>query len=101
MGKKRELRWFSRFSRSSGFAKAILQDTVNRKEGEVDRRRSGKTMIKSTQGYALPADLGQLKQDRLQRGCFEVIRGTPTTLQGYGITWNRYSYSFYQKKYML
>ena len=65
---------------SSGFAKAILQDTVNRKEGEVDRRRGGKTIIKSRQGCGLPADLGQLKQDRLQRGCCEVICGTPTTL---------------------
>ena len=93
MVKKRKLRWFSRFSRSSGFAKAILQDTVNRKEGEVDRSRGGKTIIKSRQGCALPADLGQLKQDKLKRGC-EVICGTPTTLQGYGITWNTYSYSF-------
>ena len=101
MGKKRKLRWFSRFSRSSGFAKAILQDRVNRKEEEVDRKRDGKTIIKSRQGCALPADLGQLKQDRLQRCCCEVICGTPTTLRGYGITWNRYSFSFYQKKYIL
>ena len=61
--KKRKLRWFSCFSRSSGFAKAILQDTVNRKEGVVDRRRGGKTMIKNRHGCALPADLGKLKQD--------------------------------------
>ena len=87
MVKKRKLRWFSRFSRSSDFAKAILQDTVNKKEGEVDRRRDGMTIIKSRQGCALPADLGQLKQDRLKRGCCdEVICGTPTTLRGYGIT---------------
>ena len=66
--KKRKLKWFSRFSRSSGFAKAILQDTVNSKEGEVDRRRGGKKIIKNRQGCALPADLGQLKQDRLKRG---------------------------------
>ena len=101
MVKKRKLRWFSCFSRSSDFAKAILQDTVNRKEGEVDRRRGGKTIIKSRQGCALPADLEQLKQDKLKRGCCEVICGTPTTLRGYGITQNRYSYSFFQKKYML
>ena len=67
MVKKQKLKWFSRFSRSSGFAKAILQDTMNSKEGEFDRRRGGKTIIKSRQGCALPADLGQLKQDRLQR----------------------------------
>ena len=86
MVKKRKLRWLSRFSRSSGFAKAILQDTVNRKEGEVDRRRGGKTIVKSRQGCTLPADLEQLKQDRLKRGCCEVICGTPMTLRGYGIT---------------
>ena len=66
MGQKRKLRGFSRSSRSSGFAKAKLQDKVNRKEEEVDRKRDGKTIIKSRQGCALPADLGQLKQDRLQ-----------------------------------
>ena len=82
----RKLRWFSRFSRSSCFAKAILQDIVNRKEGEVDRRRGGKTIIKSRQGCALPANLGQLKQDKLKKGCCEVICGIPITLRGYGIT---------------
>ena len=86
MVKKGKLRWFSHFSRSSGFAKAILHGTVNRKEGEVDRRRGGKTMIKGRQGCALPADLGQLKQDRLKRGCCEVICGTPNTLRGYELT---------------
>ena len=59
MVKKRKLKWFSRSSRSSGFAKAILQDTVNSKEGEVDRRRGGKTIIKNRQGCTLPADLGK------------------------------------------
>ena len=39
---------------------------MNSKEGEVFRRRDGKTIIKSRQGCALPADLGQLKQDRLK-----------------------------------
>ena len=38
------------------------------KKGEVDRRRSGKTIVKSRQGCALPADLEQLKQDRLKIG---------------------------------
>ena len=82
MVKKRKLRWLSRFSRSSGFAKAILQDTVNRKEGEVHRRRGGKTIVKSRQGCTLPADLEQLKQDRLKRGCCEVICSTPCEVMG-------------------
>ena len=59
---KRKLRWFSRFSRSSGFAKALLQDTVIRKEGVVDRRIGGKTIIKNRHGCALPAYLVKLKQ---------------------------------------
>ena len=45
---------------------------MNRKEGEVDRRRGGKTIIKSRQGCALPANLGQLKQDKLKNGCCEM-----------------------------
>ena len=61
MVKKRKLKWFSRFSMSSGFAKAILQDTVNSKEGEVDRRRGGKTIIKSRQECALPAETRQIE----------------------------------------
>ena len=36
---------------------------MNRKEGVVDRRRGGKTIIKNRHGCALPADLGKLKQD--------------------------------------
>ena len=35
------------------------------KKGEVDRRRGGKTIVKGRQGCTLPADLEQLKQDRL------------------------------------
>ena len=66
MGKKRKLRWFSRFSRSSGFAKAILQDTVNRKEEEVDRKRDWKTIIKSRQGCALPAETRQVAKGLLR-----------------------------------
>ena len=36
---------------------------MNRKEGVVDRRRGGKTIIKNRNGCALLADLGKLKQD--------------------------------------
>ena len=71
---------------SRGLLVLQRQDIVNRKEGEVGRRRGGKIILKSRQGCTLPADLEQLKQDRLKRGCCEVICGTPTTLRGYGIT---------------
>ena len=33
----------------------------------------------------LPAQLGKLKQDKTESGCYEVIFGAPTTLHGYGI----------------
>ena len=52
---------------------------------EVDRRRGGKTISKSTQGLTLPAELGQLKTGQDEKGCCEVICGAPTTMQGYGI----------------
>ena len=55
------------------------------KEGEVDRRRGGKTISKSGQGWTLTAELGQLRTGQDGRGCCEFIYGAPTTLQGYGI----------------
>ena len=57
--KKRELRWFDYISRS-GLAKTILQGTVKGKEEMVDRR-SGKTLIRSGQGWILLTQLEQLK----------------------------------------
>ena len=53
------MRWFY-VSRSSGLAKTILQGTVNGKE-EVKRRRGGKAILMSGQGWTLPALLEQLK----------------------------------------
>ena len=34
------------------------------REEAVDRRRSGKTILKSGQGWTLPAQQGDLKQER-------------------------------------
>ena len=59
MVKKRKLRWFGHVSRS-GLAKTILQGTVNGEKKEADRRRGGKTISKSGQGWTLLAQLGQL-----------------------------------------
>ena len=68
MVKKRKLRWFGHVSRSFGFAKKILQGTVNVKEKAVDRRRGGKTISKSGQEWTLPAQLGQLKTGQDEKG---------------------------------
>ena len=38
------------------------------KEEEVDRRRGGKTISKSEQGWTLPAQLGQLKTGQDEKG---------------------------------
>ena len=55
------------------------------KEEEVDRRRDGKTILKSGQGWTLPAQLGQLKTEQHRKGLLVVICGAPRTKQGYGI----------------
>ena len=50
------------------------------KEGEADRRRGWRTILKSGQEWALPAQLGQPKTG--EDGKF--ICGAPTTFRGYG-----------------
>ena len=55
------------------------------KEEELDRRRGGKTMLKSGQGLTLTAQLEQLKTGQDEKGFCEVIHGVPSTWQGYGI----------------
>ena len=55
--RKRKLRWFGHISMSSGLAKTILQE----KEERVDRRRGGKTILRSGQEWTLLAQLGQIK----------------------------------------
>ena len=61
--KKRKLRWFGHISRSSDLAKTILHGTAQGKQNEekVDRRKGGKIILRSGQGWALLAQLGQLK----------------------------------------
>ena len=49
-------------------------------EEEVDRRRGGKTISKSGQEWTLPAQLGQLRQDKMERAWCEVICGAQMTL---------------------
>ena len=50
---KRKLRWFSHISMSTGLANTIPQGTVQGKEEKVDRRRGGKTMLRTGQGWTL------------------------------------------------
>ena len=49
VGKKWKQRWFDHVSWSSGFAKTTLQGTVKRKGRK--RRRGGKKVLKSGQGW--------------------------------------------------
>ena len=55
------------------------------KEEEIDRRRGGKTISKSRQGWTLLAQIGQLKTGQDGKCCCKVICGAPTTRQDYGI----------------
>ena len=52
---------------------------------EKTDRKGGKTISKCGQEWTLPAQLGQLKQDKVDRNCCEFFYGVPKTLQGYGI----------------
>ena len=56
--KKRKLRWFGHISRSSGLAKTILRALCKRKEAKIDRRRGGKTILRSGKVWTLLAQLG-------------------------------------------
>ena len=58
---------FGHVSSFSGLAKTILQGTVNGKRIKCDRKRDRKT--KRGQGWTLPAQQGQLKQEKMERGC--------------------------------
>ena len=55
------------------------------KKKKVDRRTGGKTILKSRQKWALPAQQVQLKAGQGEKGCCEVICDAPTILQGYDI----------------
>ena len=59
--KKRKLSWFGHISKSSGLPKTILQGTMQVKGEKVDRRRGGKTILRSGQGRTLLPQLGLLK----------------------------------------
>ena len=54
------------------------------KEEEVDRKRSGKTMLKSGQESTLPVQLGQLKKKQGGKGLLPSHQFCPT-FQNYGI----------------
>ena len=54
------------------------------KEEEEDRRR-GENNIKELAGINCQLSKGILKQSKVERGCFKVICGAPSTLEGYGI----------------
>ena len=66
------------------FSKDNLTHKEKGKE-EVARRRDGKTILKSRQEWTLPAQLGQLKQDKVERDCCEVICEAPQPSKVMGI----------------
>ena len=68
----RKLTWFGHVLRSSGLGKTILQGTVKGKRKEADRRRGGKTILKSGQEWTLPAQLEQLKTGQDGKGLLRI-----------------------------
>ena len=54
-----------------------------KKEEEINIK-SRKTILKSGQGWTLPAQVGSRKQDKMEKSCCEVICGAPTTSQCFG-----------------
>ena len=67
-------------SRSSGLAKTILQGTVKEKEERAERRRGGKTILKSGQEWTLSAQLGLLKTGQEAKGLLQIYLWCPYDL---------------------
>ena len=53
------------------------------KEEEIDRRRDGKTILKSGQGWTLPSQLGQLKTGQDGEGLLRSHLWWPNDLARY------------------
>ena len=85
--KKRKLRWFGHVSRVSGLAKTILQAQCKEKKIKVNRRRGGKTILRSGSARSTRAD-----EDRTRwKGVgYKVICEAPMSSQGYKIDWTRF-----------
>ena len=68
------------------FSKDDPRTKLKEREEEVDRRRGGKNNIKESivMDFANSTRAAE-KQEMAERDCCEVICGTPTTCQGYGI----------------
>ena len=69
MLKKRNVRWFGHVSRSSGLAKTILQGPVKGKRRRGRQKRDGMAILKGRQKWTLPAQLGKLKTEQVERYC--------------------------------
>ena len=76
---KGKLRWFGHVSGSSGLAKTILLGTVKEKKG-ADNKRGGKTILKNGWGWALPAQLEQLRTRRGVTGSLQINLWCPNDL---------------------
>ena len=85
MVKKRKLWWVGHVLRSSGLAKTILQGTMNGKRRRFRQKKRLEDNINDRSPWTLPAQLVQLKQDKIERGCCKVMYSALTTMQCYGI----------------
>ena len=59
--------------------------SARKKKKKVDRRKGGKTILRSGQGWTLLAQIGSSGYVYVERDCCEVVCGAPTTSHGYGI----------------
>ena len=75
--KKRKLRWFGHVSRSSGFAKTILQGTEKGKRKRGTQKKRWEDNIKEC---TLPAQLGQLKTGQDGKGLLRIHLWCPDDL---------------------
>ena len=82
------LRWFGHVSRSSGLAEMIMHGTIKGRRSSR-QKKMWEDIIRSWQEWTLPAQLGHLKQNQMERDSCEVICGAPTIFQVYGIEKNR------------
>ena len=70
----------------SGLAKAFQKGTVNgiKKKRQTEEELGRQYQRVDSEGLC-QLNQGSLRQDKIKRGCCEVICGVPTTLHGYWI----------------
>lgn len=69
----------------SGLGKQFCGASRKEKEEEVDRKRDGRTVLRSGEQWTLLPQLEQLRQDLVERIFYKAICGAPVASQWYGI----------------